>query len=68
MPSKQTNGTGLKAAMEERGMTVRELAAFLETDQAIVSRYRSGLLPTPERRRKISQKLDTPQRELWPHA
>jgi transcriptional regulator with XRE-family HTH domain len=68
MPSKQTNGTGLKAAMEERGMTVRELAAFLETDQAIVSRYRSGLLPPIERRRLISRKLRTPQRELWPHA
>jgi transcriptional regulator with XRE-family HTH domain len=52
--------------MTEKKMTVRELATILDTDQAVVSRYRHGLLPTQERRRRISKLLGTPQKKLWP--
>lgn len=66
MANAQHNGSPLKSAMERKGMTVRELAAILETDQSIVSRYRGGLVPTAERRRLIAKAVGASQRELWP--
>jgi transcriptional regulator with XRE-family HTH domain len=58
----------LNKAMRERGMTGVELAERIGSDPAVVSRYRNGLMPTPEVRRAISKALHVPQREIWPHA
>lgn len=66
MPNQETT-IDLADAMREAGITNRELAYRLKTDQAQISRWRSGVQPRDARtRRKIAGIVGLDEEELWP--
>jgi transcriptional regulator with XRE-family HTH domain len=58
----------LKAAMNDAGVDVNELADRIQVDVRTVRRWVNGGIPYARRQNRIARALNTTARELWPEA